>query len=281
MGKFSNILLTVDFDRTLTAPDTTIPQRNVDAIRYFMDNGGAFTINTGRSLPMMEKIMERISVNAPLLLYNGSAAYDWQKKEFTFQHPIDLDWFQTVRRCMELVPELTVEIQGVDAHYALVRSRMWETFTESNSCRWSYATRQTPMEPFLKFSAYGPVSQNNVSHLFEATEQQLAQMDQAVELLQREFAEKAVVIRAGNRIIDIHCKGVSKGRSARELQQQLGRKILVCVGDGQNDVSMLDEADYAYCPGDAVVRERYENVCDCASGAVADVIYKKIPEILE
>ena len=29
---FSDVLLTVDFDRTLTAPDSTIPQRNLEAI---------------------------------------------------------------------------------------------------------------------------------------------------------------------------------------------------------------------------------------------------------
>ena len=40
MAAFSDVLLTVDFDRTLTAPDSTIPQRNVDAISYFIANGG-------------------------------------------------------------------------------------------------------------------------------------------------------------------------------------------------------------------------------------------------
>jgi hydroxymethylpyrimidine pyrophosphatase-like HAD family hydrolase len=30
---FSDVLLTVDFDRTLTAPDSTIPERNMEAIR--------------------------------------------------------------------------------------------------------------------------------------------------------------------------------------------------------------------------------------------------------
>ena len=40
---FSDVLLTVDYDRTLTDPDARIPQRNLEAIRYFMENGGAFT----------------------------------------------------------------------------------------------------------------------------------------------------------------------------------------------------------------------------------------------
>ena len=33
MGKFSDILLTADYDRTLTAPDSSIPERNLEAIR--------------------------------------------------------------------------------------------------------------------------------------------------------------------------------------------------------------------------------------------------------
>ena len=61
----------------------------------------------------------------------------------------------------------------------------------------------------------------------------------------------------------------------------MGRGILVCVGDADNDISMLREADFAYCPADGTVADRFENVCCCAEGAVADVIYKKIPEILK
>ena len=52
---FSDILLTVDFDRTLTGPDSKIPQRNLDAIAFFMENGGKFTVNTGRSVATFHK----------------------------------------------------------------------------------------------------------------------------------------------------------------------------------------------------------------------------------
>ena len=85
---------------------------------------------------------------------------------------------------------------------------------------------------------------------------------------------------AAPRILDVHAKGVSKGVAAVELKQKLGKKILVCVGDAENDITMLDAADYAFCPADAVIAARYETVCNCGDGAVADVIYKKIPEIL-
>ena len=67
MGIYSDVLLTVDYDRTLTATDSTIPQRNLEAIRYFMENGGAFTVNTGRSVPMARVFMDRVRGKAQLL----------------------------------------------------------------------------------------------------------------------------------------------------------------------------------------------------------------------
>ena len=36
MANYSDVLLTSDHDRTLTAPDATIPKRNLEAIQYFM-----------------------------------------------------------------------------------------------------------------------------------------------------------------------------------------------------------------------------------------------------
>ena len=88
---FSDVLLTVDYDRTLTAPDSTIPARNLEAIRFFIDHGGAFTVNTGRSVPMAKPFMDIVPVNAPLLLYNGSAAYNVRSGQLEFCHAIDLD----------------------------------------------------------------------------------------------------------------------------------------------------------------------------------------------
>ena len=64
------------------------------------------------------------------------------------------------------------------------------------------------------------------------------------------------------------------------LRQCKSKKWLVCVGDAENDIAMLQNADFAYCPADGVIADRFETVCPCADGAVADVIYKKIPEIL-
>ena len=281
MGIYSDVLLTVDYDRTLTAPDSTIPQRNLEAIRYFMENGGAFTVNTGRSVPMTKVFRDIVPVNAPLLLYNGSAAYDLAEKKLSFCHAIDLDMWQTVRECMELFPDLTVEVQGVDAHYRFSENPAWDAFSERQNCAHAFAQPGDDLGAFLKFTVYGAIRTPVLADMFTGTEEEIRRIDEAEEILKARYGEYCEVFRAATRIIDVHAKGVSKARSARELQQRLGRRILVCVGDAHNDLPMMYDADYAFAPEDGIIADKFENVCKCAEGAVADVIYKKIPEILE
>ena len=280
MGIFSDVLLTVDYDRTLTAPDSTIPERNLEAIRYFIGNGGVFTVNTGRSVPMTRVFRDRVPVNAPLLLYNGSAAYDLQEKRLTFCHEIGLDLWETVHRCEALFPDLMVEVQGIDAHYRFSENPMWDAFSDHQNCAHSFARPGDDLGAFLKFTLYGQFRDVTVAHLFEGSPEEKQRMDEAEQLLRAEFGGSCEVFRAATRIIDVHAKGVSKAKSARELQQRLGRKILICVGDAENDLTMMRDADYAFAPEDGIIAKSFETVCKCADGAVADVIYKKIPEIL-
>lgn len=277
---FSDVLLTVDYDRTLTAPDSTIPERNLEAIRYFIANGGAFTINTGRSIPMTKVFRDKVPVNAPLLLMNGSVTYDPHNGRIDAVC-IQRDQGKTIRRVMELLPDMTVEIQGMDAHYIFEEDPIWDAFTERNNCAWGHAQPEDDLGPFVKFTVYDKLKTSFLADLYDTTEEEIARIDRAEALLLREFGDVCAVFRAAPKILDVHAKGVSKAKSARALQEKLGRKILVCVGDGENDLPMLQAADFAFTPSDAIVAKHFPNVCPCGEGAIADVIYEKIPEILK
>ena len=275
---FSDILLTVDFDRTLTGPDSKIPQRNLEAIDFFMANGGKFTVNTGRSVASFHKHLGHVPVNAPILMYNGSAR--WENGVLTDLKRLDLDLWETVATVRREFPDMNMEIQGVDYHYLIEPDQAYVDFY--NVLKWGYriAKPGDDLGPFLKFALAGTPRSKGVATLFESTEDELATFDAAEQRIKELWGDKVVVYRAASRIVDVHAAGVSKIAAARQLQKELGRKILVCAGDAENDAPMLDGADFAYCPADGVVADRYENVCNCADGAIADVIYKKIPEIL-
>ena len=80
MGKFDGVLLASDFDNTILntelprrtgCPIPPISQRNVEALRYFMDNGGRFAVATGRALPAFRMFAEQVPMNAPAVVCNG------------------------------------------------------------------------------------------------------------------------------------------------------------------------------------------------------------------
>ena len=279
MGIFSDVLLTVDYDRTLTAPDSKIPQRNLEAIQYFMDNGGAFTLNTGRSTTTAKKLLDTLPVNAPMILYNGSALYE--NGQLVDYVPIELDMWSVVMEVAEAFPELNVEIQAMDNHYIIDPKPSYVAFYDQLGWDHAKAVPGTDLGPFIKFAVFGEVKECALKSMFTGTPEQIARFQALERMVAERWGEQVEIYMAAPRILDVHAKGVSKGKAARLLQKKLGRKILVCVGDAANDIPMLDEADFAYCPADGVVAEHYETVCNCADGAVADVIYKKIPEILE
>ena len=113
-----------------------------------------------------------------------------------------------------------------------------------------------------------------ITAMYDASRSEVAFFDAAQAKIEAIWGDTVCCFRPAPRIIDVQAKGVSKALAARELQAKLGRKLLVCVGDGENDLSVLQAADYAFSPADGVVADRFPNVCPCDEGSVADVIYK-------
>lgn len=278
---FSDVLLTVDYDRTLTAPDSTIPKRNLEAIEYFMTHGGTFTVNTGRSVPMSRRFMDLVPANAPLLLYNGSGWYDPVKQEMVRSYPIDLDPQSFLEDLQSRYPKLTMEVQGVQNHYIFQKNPIWEDYCAHNGAAWAYGDTDAVERPFIKAAIYGTFEDNQVSSMYKAVPWEMEMMADAIAYVEQTYGDKIDIFRACARIVDFHAKGCNKLKTARDLQIALGKKYLVCVGDADNDLTMLQGADFAYCPADGIVADRFENVCECAKGAVADVIYEKIPSFLQ
>jgi HAD superfamily hydrolase (TIGR01484 family) len=273
MPDFSHILLLADFDRTLTDPESRIPARNVEAIRAFQAQGGAFTVATGRSIPMFLSREAEIPYNVPLILYNGGAFYDYRTDELR-----DACWIPEGRALLAYLarefPDMNLEVQGKDFHYLIGELPMRDAFYRRAETAFRHVTVETMPMPILKASLLGTYFDDTVPQFFKiCPPEEVARFDAAQAKIQADWPE-LVVDRASPRILDIQGCGVSKGRAARNLANRLSRE-LVCVGDARNDLSILLEADRAFAPGDCeqAVREAGVSlVCPCADGAVADVI---------
>ena len=79
MGRFDGVMILTDMDGTLLNSQRQLSRGNQEAARYFMEQGGLFSVATGRAKRAMEYFMPELAINAPAVLFNGSVVYDFEK----------------------------------------------------------------------------------------------------------------------------------------------------------------------------------------------------------
>ena len=96
MGKYTGVLLCTDFDGTLEV-SKKISKENLDAIKYFSDNGGIFTFASGRYYEFLLEQFPGFSSKAPILALNGAVFYDTNTQKITrekFMTDINYDYIE-------------------------------------------------------------------------------------------------------------------------------------------------------------------------------------------
>ena len=106
----------------------------------------------------------------------------------------------------------------------------------------------------IKPSFSGTFYDHTAAQFYTGTDEELTYIKTVAGKLRSDYGDIIEVYIAMPRIIDLQAKNVSKGASARMLADKLGRKIVVCCGDGLNDVSMLMEVDYPFVTMDCTAQ---------------------------
>ena len=123
MLKFNKVLLASDFDNTLVYTQGALERgedippmsaRNREAVEYFIQNGGYFSISTGRALPAFARYAKALPCNAPCVIANGAAIYDFNKDCYVETAFLDADIYDHVDALLARFPGLCFEIYHDD-----------------------------------------------------------------------------------------------------------------------------------------------------------------------
>lgn len=236
MGKFSDYLLVSDMDATLLCDDHTISEKNRRAIKYFIENGGHFTVSTGRMVDAVRSYLPQIALNAPAVLHNGAKLYDFEKDEALFERFIEEERKQAIKRVYDEIPSLGLEVYSDETVYVYRKCEETKRFLTRDYEVVYHLPDEVWHRPWIKVLLIG--------------EKEL--LDK-YEPIYRERYDSGCAVRSGNKFLDVVANGVSKGDGVKTLAQLLGKDIknVIAIGDNMNDISMLTAAGVSYAVGNA------------------------------
>lgn len=272
MAKFDGVLLCSDIDGTLVSRG--IPEENCKAIKYFQDNGGRFTICTGRYLDFFDKYSHLVTLNAPVIVMNGTIILDKESEKELFVCPLSADPGKMVTDALREIPYLKAAYVYPKGRFSVVKPAEEGGFEVSYTANDGLPVQRAKDARELN-ELFGYPENDRVYKIVFTVDAERS--DEAKAALLERFKDFSV-FRSWINGIEVQSSFADKGKGARMVADLLGDvKLLVCAGDYENDISMVEEADIGYAVANAhpalkAVADRVTKAA-CAEGAIAEIIY--------
>ena len=236
MGKFDGVLFYSDYDDTLYNSAHTVSPENHAAIRYFQENGGRFSVATGRAHRTFtpQIALEGLTLNAPVVLSNGAALYDYDQDRYLTRAFLDADAPARFVELFQDFPDLALEAYHDDNIYVYNPNLV----TTEHLKR--VGGRQTPCAVPAMPTPWTKV-------ILEQDEPYLKEVQ--ARLLQR-WGDSYEAIFSNPYLLEVTAKGSHKGAAVAKAAELLGvsRENLYCIGDNQNDIPMLALSAIPFAP---------------------------------
>ncbi|MBE6542077.1 MAG: HAD-IIB family hydrolase [Ruminococcaceae bacterium] len=246
--KFSGILLVTDFDGTLSCGG--VCEENVKAIDYFIEGGGVFTLATGRGGAEITDDVRAVRTNAPIITMIGAQVYDTENDTAIESYYLDSGAADIVRKISEEIGDIRlIKVYfGKTDHY----------FTDADPDEFEKGLAQ------INSLTYKIV-------IWLTRDFTPDEMKKAEEI----GGGKYNVCSNGADYFEITALGVNKGAAVLRMKEKLGARLLVCAGDSNGDISMVEAADIGYAAGNAIdeLKKAADRVTVHAKdGAIAQII---------
>ena len=243
MGKFDGVLIATDWDGTFFS-NNQLYEKNLEAIRRFQSEGGRFTICTGRFYDFIKGFADQVIPNTYVICYGGAYIVDPVTEEVMYKGFCD-EYLFTILKSV-ITPE-----SEIAAIYV---------YDESSPDGYTY----TLSEYFDNIDFIRGLNIYKTVVRFLNEEAALAAMRIADEVGLGDY----IAVRSWKIGLEFLKKENAKGAALRRVGEKIGAKLTVGVGDYENDIEMIKDADIGYA---------VENACD-ALKAVADRITVHVSE---
>ena len=280
MGKFEGILICTDCDGTLTDSNIQVSEENARAIRYFQNEGGRFTLATGRFPEHAANFADKLTVNAPIIAMNGALIYDSTNNKALAKFPMEK------KKTMEVLKYLNDNWKGIWEYWL-------NFFDHSGACykpledkfekgefimeneNWQCDLPGCNRDVFEKINTEIPQQLAKVVMIMPEEMLRDVQKD-----LRKKFGRDFYFDSSWPNGLEMQSSKSSKGKAVDILKKHIGNiKTTICIGDYDNDISMIKSADIVYAVDNAI--PQVKSVADRITVSNNDsAIAKVIEEIM-
>lgn len=275
MGKFDGYLICTDCDGTLTDSHRRLSAENADAIRYFQQEGGLFTVSSGRYPHYIQEFAADFVPNTYVIGCNGAVLFDLKKDEVVHHMPIKAALNEMLTDIYENMPWIkSVVISGkTDQFYHYIPTRNetpeWLKNTDSLEENIVFVSNTEEIDRLL---ADAPGDIVRLLFVHESEEDNL----KSREILGAKYSDKFRFVMSwdkGLEVLDVNC---GKGEMINYMKSIMPRiHTTVGVGDYENDISMLELCDIGYAVDNApdFIKSHADRITvSCDESAIAHII---------
>ena len=237
MKIFEGKLILTDLDGTYLFDDHHISRENREAVAYFMENGGLFTVATGRSKAGMEHFFPELQINAPAILYNGSVIYDFERKADVLDTCVGEKGFRLCKALERQFSNIGIEVYADHTPYVAQDNYWTRRHFQNVKMPWNFCPAEQIPQPWLSLVVTG---ESDV-------------LPRVAFFLEEQFAGQFFVQYSSPHMLEIMHPEANKGAAAKHLWERLGIRPenVYVAGDGPNDRQLLQSAFHSCAPADA------------------------------
>ena len=235
-------LVAIDMDGTLLREDKTVSDRTKSAIKSAYAKGTKIVVASGRPLEGLSRYIEELGIYSDqdyVLSYTGSLVQNVETKEIIYKNILS---GKDLHRLYDLSKEI-----GVNLHAFSKQGCITPKISE-----YSELEGKINGTPIVELN-YDDISEDEaiIKVMFVDPEEQL---EKAIKKIPQSFYEEYTIVRSAPFILEFLNKKSSKGAGIKALADFLGikREEVICIGDSENDLDMIEYAGLGVAMGNAV-----------------------------
>lgn len=266
----TKVIIFSDMDGTLLNSEKRINDTDRKAIEKFISLGGKFTIATGRTIQTFEQYQRMLNLQIPVIMYNGAMIYDYNTEKILYSQALPEISRSITAKVMDFMNDCGGEVLRTDGTYVFSNNEYEQLHTNLCGIEPEYMeVNEIPDDDWLKV-------------LFALAPERLSLLEDKIKRMG--YYDYADFVRSADIFLEMLPKGISKGSALNEYRKLDGMAdfTFVAIGDFDNDIEMIANADIGVCPANA--EETVKNISDivlnstndnCAVAELIDYIINK------